>query len=258
MLEDPTRFITDPEPVPPPSTASQNFIRPPPRKPAAALNQAEFLYTRASSLFDDEGHFNQLYILKCPMCGRTTFTKLQGLLNHARLRHSLEWGSHDECVRACAVPDDSIDTNLGVEVGIALPSLRTLFRNAVVSKVAAQMSGENLVPATDVKTPDQHDTESHLNQTLGLHADTPSLAPYLGKDVIRREIKLWDSEMSVEIGEEATGTLGEYRHRSWRMPFAQRNTGDNFTSRLDQTHGKQSDLGAETIDGPMPDVSLFL
>lgn len=259
MLEGPTHFITDPDPVPPPSTTSQNFIRPPPRKLTFTSNQVEFLYTRASSLLDDESNVNQLYILKCPMCGRTAFSKLQGILNHARLRHSLEWGTHDECIRACAVPDNSIDTNLGVEVGITLPDIRTLFRNAVVSKATSQTRlGENLAPTADDNNLDQQDTGTHLNQTLGLHADTSSLAPFLGKDVIRREIKMWDSDMSVEIEEETAPTRANSQQHSWRMPFAQRNAGDSFMSRLDQPPGKQLDSKGDVLDYSMPDVSLAL
>ena len=48
---------------------------------------------------------SEFLILKCPVCSTTTFTSLQGLLNHARISHALEWGTHEECVRACATVD---------------------------------------------------------------------------------------------------------------------------------------------------------
>ena len=59
-------------------------------------------------------------------------TSLQ-LSNHARISHALEWGTHEECVRACATVDPDLNVQDGIEVGVGtvLPGLRTLFEMAV-------------------------------------------------------------------------------------------------------------------------------
>jgi len=46
---------------------------------------------------------DQVARLACPDCARTDFPSVQGLLNHCRLRHARELGSHDECIEQCAV-----------------------------------------------------------------------------------------------------------------------------------------------------------
>ena len=161
------------------------------------MKKPAFLYLRSTSLPEherDEAH--HLYLLKCPTCHRTAFTSLQGLLNHARLTHALEWGTHDDCIRACAVPDNDLDPEAGVEVGLGpsgiLPGLRSIFQMAVQ------------------KPEDAED----LNQSLGIHEDTPALAPYLGKTVTKRAIKVWDEQVDVD----------ECDHRlAWRVPFSHRN-----------------------------------
>ena len=62
---------------------------------------------------------SEFLILKCPVCSRTTFTSLQGLLNHARISHVLEWGTHEECVQACATVDPDSTSKMALKLGLA-------------------------------------------------------------------------------------------------------------------------------------------
>jgi len=169
--------------------------------------------------------------LKMPGCSRTSFTSLQGLLNHARLTHSLEWGTHDECIRACAIPDNDMDVENGIEVGLGpggiLPALQTIFKMAVG---ATQNNGEE-DPNTTENTVTLSDNEgspqegSHLIQTLGLHSDSPALAPFLGKEAIRRQINVFDTTEELDLETLSTTTC---QMRSYKMTFASR----NFTEHL--------------------------
>ncbi|KAL4081108.1 hypothetical protein J3A83DRAFT_4204794 [Scleroderma citrinum] len=162
----------------------------------------KLLYIRLSSGVEE----TQLAILTCSVCSRTQFSTLQGLLNHARLGHSIEWASHDACIAACAVPfspeDDAWKTyeQDGIEVpwGGNVVGLRRLFERAVGVE-------ENSTPLTDGSQP--HDAQQRativpstlLSRTLGLHADSPSLAPFLGRAPKRRCIHVYDEEDHVDI-----------------------------------------------------------
>jgi hypothetical protein len=79
---------------------------------------------------------------------------------------------------------------------------------------------------------------SHLTRTLGLHKDTPALAPFLGKQAARRGIREFDNGGvvdidSFEINTQSTvhGTadnrekksIKECRSERWRMPYMHRN-----------------------------------
>ena len=150
---------------------------------------------------------SQLAILACPACSRTQFSTLQGLLNHARLAHGVEWASHDACITACAVPfnpeDDTLKTyeQDGVEVpwGGNVVGLRRLFERAV------GVEGNFSIP--HLEATQLHDTQQHgslipstlLSRTLGLHAESPSLAPFLGRVPKRRCIHVHDEEEDVDI-----------------------------------------------------------
>jgi hypothetical protein len=129
---------------------------------------------------------------------RISFSSLQGLLNHARLAHNLEWGTHDECIRACAVPGNGTEVEGGVEVGLGpmgvLPGLRTIFQMAVGAH--ENLQGESIIIASNSQSPSM---APHLTQTLGLHEDSTTLAPYLGKQALRREIRVWDEDKHVDI-----------------------------------------------------------
>ena len=185
-IESPCNIIFDsPLPVPPHAIG-----RPLPRQKHTSPRQHSFLYIKSSAL----GHPNDpdnLYLLRCPQCLRITFTTLQGLLNHARIAHHFEWGTHEECVRACAVIEPDIDTSAGVEVGLGptgiLPGLRSIFQMAVGPQSAGEML--NL----DALQPD------HITKMLGLHEDTPALAPFLGKNPIRRGIKVYGQDDIADV-----------------------------------------------------------
>ena len=150
---------------------------------------------------------------------------MQGLLNHARLTHNLEWGTHEECINACAIPDNDLDTTWGIEVGIGptgvLPGLRTIFQLAVGAHNIAQPP--RLPEGVDNHAQLSEETArnspfTHLNQTLGLHDETPSLAVFLGKGAIRREIKIWDEHEEIDIETPPPHPhSGSPTHRPWRI-----------------------------------------
>ncbi|KAG6910869.1 hypothetical protein DXG01_007186 [Tephrocybe rancida] len=226
--------------------------RPPHKQQAVRNPNAKFLFIRSSDLEPpyDENHV-QTYLLRCPTCLRQKFTSLQGLLNHARITHRMEWGSHDECVRACAVVDPELDVEFGIEVGLGpngiLPGIRSLFHMAVGShrplEFQAQGEGEAAVTGGRVETPPQ---VANVTKTLGLHEDTPALATFLGKEATRRCIKLWgnaDDFVDIE-GFDHNGSKvstggqmpndGNYfgeLHRPWRMHFTHRNDFEPETER---------------------------
>ncbi|KAF9565368.1 hypothetical protein CPC08DRAFT_759555 [Agrocybe pediades] len=209
-----------------------------------------FLFLRSNPLVNPEGNSQyHLYLLKCPGCARTTFTSLQGLLNHARLTHGLEWGTHDECIRACAVVDNDLDVDAGIEVAVGpagiLPGLRTIFQNAVAG--ANLMETVNQLESDAPATPREHSKKSsggnHLIQTLGLHEDSPALAPFLGKEAIRREIRMFDEECDIDLA--ATGNTQSKLH--WKMPFAPRNFLETTTTAPDTRRDEDN----EELTGPM-------
>ncbi|KAH9942886.1 hypothetical protein B0H21DRAFT_823826 [Amylocystis lapponica] len=174
--------------------------------------------------------------LACQDCARTDFSNLQGLLNHCRLRHHREYGSHDECMQSCAVlvPDQEREWVVanGTEVGgISLPSLRRLFEIAVgageqvvipgVPGVAApeQPSGSELSNVEGAR--ESVSGSSHITRTLGHHIDTPALAPFLGRAPKQRRVNVHGDAAVVDIF-----TLPEEqveRKRRWRMPYNHRN-----------------------------------
>ncbi|KAF8071822.1 hypothetical protein FPV67DRAFT_1667279 [Lyophyllum atratum] len=224
--------------------------RPPPKQKATRNPNANFLYIKSADLHPpyDENHV-QTYLLKCPTCLRKTFTSLQGLLNHARISHGLEWGTHDECVRACAVVDPEIDVEAGIEVGLGpsgiLPGLRSLFQMAVAAQYPRDptMDADASDEAGKVEPPS---ATSHLVRTLGLHEDTPALARFLGKQAVRRGIRVWgngdevvdvdgfgDAKVQRDEGLQA-GPVGlrerKDSSRTWRMHFTHRSDFDPETA----------------------------
>lgn len=109
----------------------------------------------------------------------------------------------------------------GTEVGLGptgvLPGLRNIFQMAVRGRDsrADLENGEDDSPSTE--TPLSTLTTT-LNQTLGLHDESPALALFLGKDPIRREIKVADEDVDIE------GATDMLSSRRWRMPFAHRHS----------------------------------
>jgi hypothetical protein len=184
-----------------------------PSKPA----KPSFLFIRSANLDPASEDLVQTYLLRCPQCARTAFTSLQGLLNHARITHGLQWGTHDDCVRACAVLDPELDTNAGLEVGLGphglLPGLQSLFKMAVA--VGGSYAPDTL--ETSASTESGVPSGSHLARTLGLHKDSPALASFLGKEAPRRRIQVKEDE-PVDVNTVNT------RVASWRMRYSHRSS----------------------------------
>ncbi|KNZ79972.1 hypothetical protein J132_08327 [Termitomyces sp. J132] len=215
--------------------------RPPPRhKPPRNMN-GKFLYIRFSDLHPeyDDNHV-QTYLMRCPECLRQSFTSLQGLLNHARISHSKEWGTHDECVRACAAVKPDLDVEMGTEVGSGpngiLPGIGSLFEMAVgVHQASELMAGGDVEPAVAGSHVESHSQSSNLNKTLGLHEDTPALAPFLGKEAVRGNIKIWvneddladveglDDDGKCLNGVHTSSVTEVVLRRPWKMHFTHRN-----------------------------------
>ncbi|TFK40120.1 hypothetical protein BDQ12DRAFT_484277 [Crucibulum laeve] len=219
--------------IPAPPNNQLLHTRPPP-KPKTLPNRnpkQNFLYIKSNSLgfsLVSGGKEGQIYLLRCPTCARTSFTSIQGLLNHARIAHGLEWGTHDECVRTCAVIEPDLDLDSGIEVGFSggiLPGLKSLFQMAVGSHKRDVSGGiENIRSEVGV------DEDRHLvTHMLGVHEDTPALAPFLGKQTVRRGIKVWnedevvDFDGGIERGHPGSDQQGGSKSMLWRMPFKHRN-----------------------------------
>lgn len=175
----------------------------PTRTAAAKIHpQKKLLYIRLhpSQIIADE----QIAILTCPTCTRTQFSTLQGLLNHARLAHGIEWASHDACITACAVPvpsSDEVEKDRVEEEGVEVPwggsvvGLQRLFERAVgVNLPTSLVSEEGLGAAGAAAIP-----STLLSRTLGLHADSPALAPFLGRAPKRRCIHTYEENTDVDI-----------------------------------------------------------
>ncbi|KAI0339014.1 hypothetical protein BDW22DRAFT_1336945, partial [Trametopsis cervina] len=174
--------------------------------------------------------------LACPDCGKTSFSSLQGLLNHCRLSHKREFGSHDECVQCCAVLVESEEEQAwvaanGTEVaGISIPGLRRLFEMAV----GGDRGLVPILPPTRVKVeevelqsveissqaPDTLTTENaaHVTRTLGHHIDSPALAPFLGKESRRRDIHVYEDDAVVDV----IAVDGTSSRSPWKMHYTHR------------------------------------
>lgn len=229
--------------------------------------QKKHLYIKLPSSTSD----NQLALLACPTCNRIQFTTLQGLLNHARLAHGVEWASHDACIAACAVPI-SADTEHwetyerdGAEVpwGGSVVGLRRLFERAVgvdsvlptppSAHATSEASFEN-----SAKVP-----STLLSRTLGLHADSAALAQFLGRAPKRRCIHVYDEDHHVDIdittldgthsrSDELVSKEPTYHKRSFYMRYPHRN---NARPDLDLVVG--ADSGVETSDADDSTIAII-
>ncbi|KAF9448329.1 hypothetical protein P691DRAFT_53677 [Macrolepiota fuliginosa MF-IS2] len=233
--ERPSDILHDREELAPPNLSLQEALRnarpaPKPKLQLPRNPKTAFLFIRSQSLLGTgrrDDLESELCVLKCPVCSRITFTSLQGLLNHARISHSLEWGTHDECIHACAVADPDIDIDTGIEVGVGsggiLPGLRTIFEMAVgPSRSNARIGARSVVEDEKSIEAEYHaSSPSYLTKTLGLHGDTPALAPFLGKAPIRRGINVCQQDETLDIGS-ASGASHAIRPKAWRLQLAQR------------------------------------
>ena len=213
-------------------------IRPTRTTTAKNHPQKKLLYIRLSptQTADDE----QVAIMTCPTCIRTQFSTLQGLLNHARLAHGIEWASHDACISACAVPVPSSDEAEkerveaeGVEVpwGGSVVGLQRLFERAVGVNVPTPLPKDQQETGGAMAMP-----STLLSRTLGLHADSPALAPFLGRTPKRRCIHVYDEDTDVDVlsigtslprptssSEGLTKRAEEDSIHPWRMAYPHRN-----------------------------------
>ncbi|KAK0485913.1 hypothetical protein IW261DRAFT_760586 [Armillaria novae-zelandiae] len=226
-IEEPSKLFLDHEtihtvssvPLVQTTVAPGRKTRVPPRESRATRSRqkAKFLYTRTD---------NQINVLTCPECHRTQFSSIQGLYNHARITHQLEWGNHDDCVRACSVPRDDLDLSEGTEVALTLLGVRGLFERAV-----EKPSPLSVVDAMDVDEL-AHDPEAtnHISRTLGVHAETFALASVLGKEVKRREIRAMNEDDDVDIDHL------DNKHSRWHMPRTHRSLAKPEPAREETTH----------------------
>ncbi|KAI0070446.1 hypothetical protein K474DRAFT_1776796 [Panus rudis PR-1116 ss-1] len=205
----------------------------------------------------------QIVKLACPDCSRSDFSSLQGLLNHCRLRHEREFGSHDECVQSCAILVEGDEEQAwvvanGTEVaGISLPGLRRLFEIAVGGgRDLLSLTPSSQPPSTPVpEEKSQPDTEprtssvSLLARTLGHHEDTPALAPFLGKEAKRRCINVHDEDVDIFSGVTAPSVL----HRPWRMHYTHRSSAQSLLNELQEDVSGQTppdELAGEVAEKP--------
>ena len=174
--------------------------------------------------------------IECADCGRWDFSNLQGFLNHCRIRHQREYGSHDECIQECSVPVTPFERDWvlqnGTEItGVRIPSLRRLFEIAVGKKTSLFPTPKR-EPSSDQETLSIERKEdtimrgsgnegTHLSKTLGVHQETPALAVILGKQVVRRQIRVFNEDDPVDIEKKDDRPRSNSR---WKMKYSQRNT----------------------------------
>ncbi|KAI0043959.1 hypothetical protein FA95DRAFT_1562778 [Auriscalpium vulgare] len=176
--------------------------------------------------------------LVCPDCMRLDFPRVQGLLNHCRIYHGRDFGSHDECIRGCAVlvPDEEVGWVLenGTELpAVSLPSLRRLFEIAVgsgggvgVDLGARAPSSPDAPPAEGAASggvaPEKLAASTHLSRTLGHHIDSPALAPFLGRAQKRRHIAAHGQDDIVDVESGGAHSAIPGSEPRWRMPYTHR------------------------------------
>ncbi|TDL23126.1 hypothetical protein BD410DRAFT_169101 [Rickenella mellea] len=176
-----------------------------------------------------------VYKIICPECGRFDFPNIQGLLNHARIKHKTEYGSHDECIQQCAtiVPEDDQPwvVEQGIEVTSMSVSLRRLFGMAVgaYERILIPEGKESSNHPTSLE---EEDAATHLSRTLGHHKDTPALAPFLKKKPKIRRVNVRDGDQLVNI----TDSVPDHAPQGvsgWPMAYQPRNS---FASAADNTN----------------------
>jgi hypothetical protein len=237
VIETPCNILFDRDPTPPQiihellergsraSAASESGPQPKSRARKVRTTRARPQPQGAKLLFIRDTTVSPSTVAKmvCPDCGRSDFTNLQGLLNHARLRHQREYGTHDECMQACAVIVDDTEGEAewvlknGIELsGVSVPSVRRLFEIAVGEdrgfidgfRAGAEENDEDAEVISS----------TYLSKTLGHHKDTPALAPFLGRAPKRRCINVYAHDEEVDIDDSEVTSKP-----SWRMSFPHRN-----------------------------------
>ena len=173
--------------------------------------------------------------IECPDCRRWDFFNLQGFLNHCRIRHRREYGSHDECIQGCSVLVASSERDWvlqnGTEItGVGIPSLRRLFEIAVGKKSSLFPTPQPELPSDQDAFTIEHEggvvaggpevEGTHLSRTLGVHEETPALAPILGNRAARRQIRVFNEDQPVDI--ESIDSFPK-SNRRWKAKYSQRN-----------------------------------
>ncbi|KAF8527474.1 hypothetical protein BU17DRAFT_81645 [Hysterangium stoloniferum] len=172
-------------PVPPPEA--------PRTRKRVTLGLAQVASSASGPILFQDRSTGTVVKLVCTDCSRQDFPTIQGFLNHCRLAHGRVYGTHDECIRQTGVRMDDTERDslvaAGVDINaIYLPSLRGMFEQAVGLGAGSGTMGS-----------DHDGSSTHLSQTLGFHMDTPMLAPFLGKEVKKKKIHVWDDEDVVDI-----------------------------------------------------------
>lgn len=236
MIETPCNILFDRDPTPPQnihdllergsraSVASESGLQPKSRTRKPRTSRVRPQPHGAKLLFIRNTTVSPPTVAKmvCPDCGKFDFTNLQGLLNHARLRHQREYGTHDECMQTCAVIVDEDGeaewvVKNGIELsGVSVPSVRRLFEIAVGDDRG--FIGRFRVGAEENDEDAEVISSTYLSKTLGHHKDTPALAPFLGRAPKRRCINVYAHDEEVDIDDfEVTSKP------PWRMSFPHRN-----------------------------------
>jgi hypothetical protein len=244
ILSREARFPTRPTPdvTPPPSaTSSTNPYARPYARHTRLRRSPSTIRTAPKLLYFRDTTTNTIARLLCPDCSRGDFPRVQSLLNHCRIQHGREYGTHDDCIRGCAVhvPVDEeawvIENGSELRQG-GLPSLRRLFEIAVGSTgTSLEIASADSISTTQ---PNVSQDDSHIPErgtfripaplptlsstphslTLGHHADSPALAPFLGRAAKRRGIVVQDENTPVDID---GGGRVDLRWR-WYKPFIHR------------------------------------
>lgn len=184
-------------------------------RPTPPPKKAKLLFVRLASSTPTSPPMILKLACALPTCARTDFISLQGLLNHCRISHGLEFGTHDECVKRCAVvvSEDERERVIreGTEVLIdgGLPSIRRLFEIAVGGDGGLGIGIEN-TDSTPLSI-------THLTRTLGHHKDTPALALFLGRAPKKRCINTYTQDIDVDI------LTVPSESKPWRMVYTHRN-----------------------------------
>ena len=244
VLSREARFLTRSTPnaaPPPPATSSTNPYSRPYARHTRLRRSPSTIRAPPKFLFFRDVTTNTIARLLCPDCFRGDFPRVQSLLNHCRIQHGREFSSHDDCIRGCAVhvpPDEEawvIENGSELRQG-GLPSLRRLFEIAVGSSgTSLDVTSENGISTTQsnvnqedrqisergspqVSTSLPIPTSTHLSRTLGHHADSPALAPFLGRVTKRRGIVVHDENTPVDIVSRDQVDL----RRRWNKSFIHR------------------------------------
>ncbi len=243
ILSREARFLTRPTPnvTPPPSaTSSTNPYSRPYARHTRLRRSSSAICTLPKFLYFRDATTNAIARLLCPDCSRGDFPRVQSLLNHCRIQHGREFNSHDDCIRGCAVHVPADEEAWVIENGSelrhgGLPSLRRLFEMAVGSSGTLEIASTNgtSTAQSNVNQEGSHVSEqggpqvstsllthtgTHLSRTLGHHADSPALAPFLGRATKRRGIVVHDENIPVDILSGGQVDLG----RRWYKPFIHR------------------------------------